>query len=51
MTGGDKHSLCAQVLELTRQQLLDSLRKLDALLRLIYDGALLPALEDYWPED
>ena len=36
---------------ITSDQLLDSLRKLDALLRLIYDGTLLPALEDYWPED
>ena len=36
---------------ITTEQLLDSLRKLDALLRLIYDGALLPALENYWPED
>ena len=36
---------------ITTEQLLDSLRKLDALLRLIYDGTLLPALEDYWPED
>lgn len=36
---------------ITTEQLLDSLRKLDALLRLIYDGALLPALEGYWPED
>ena len=36
---------------ITTEQLLDSLRKLDALLRLIYDGTLLPALEDYWPEN
>lgn len=36
---------------ITSDQLLDSLRKLDALLQLIYDGALLPALEGYWPED
>ena len=36
---------------ITSDQLLDSLRKLDALLRLIYDGTLLPALEGYWPED
>ena len=36
---------------ITTEQLLDSLRKLDALLQLIYDGALLPALEGYWPED
>ena len=28
MTGGEKHSLCAQVLELTRQQLLDALPQL-----------------------
>lgn len=28
MTGGEKHSLCVQVLELTRQQLLDSLPQL-----------------------
>lgn len=36
---------------ITSDQLLDSLRKLDALLQLIYDGTLLPALEGYWPED
>ena len=36
---------------ITTEQLLDSLLKLYALLRLIYDGTLLPALEDYWPED
>ena len=36
---------------ITSDQLLDSLRKLDALLQLIYDGKLLPALEGYWPED
>lgn len=36
---------------ITSDQLLDSLRKLDALLQLIYDGALLPALKGYWPED
>ena len=36
---------------ITTEQLLDSLRKLDALLQLIYDGALLPALGGYWPED
>lgn len=36
---------------ITSEQLLDSLRKLDALLRLIYDGTLFPALEQYWPED
>ena len=36
---------------ITTEHLLDSLRKLDALLRLIYDGALLPALEKYWPEE
>lgn len=36
---------------ITSDQLLDSLRKLNALLQLIYDGKLLPALEGYWPED
>ncbi len=36
---------------ITTEQLLDSLRKLDALLRRVYDGTLLPALEEYWPED
>lgn len=36
---------------ITSGQLLDSLRKLDALLRRIYDGTLFPALEPYWPED